>query len=214
MRSAAIAALVAGCTFHTDPTIDPPADSGVDGTIDAPADAPPTIAFLTETANGNVTPGDAVYCGAGGSNDDAWYRAFRPGDFGITGTLHILAVHFTAETAKSANAITVTIWTYTGTIGAPALDLTKMTPLTTVTGSIPDAGGPTDVWVTRRGDVAPGGAFVVGISSTNSASSWFHLGANAAAETEPSYYASAACGMTTPTSRPGHSLIIDTEGSW
>ena len=197
-----------GCSFthgiESDVHLLPDAPSS-----DAAADGGPRLVLMTETSDGNVVPGDAVYCSTG---TDAWFRAFRPSDFGATGTFHTTRIHFTSELTKSATAVTVAIYGYAGALGGPTLDPALMTEFSTVTGVVPDGNGPQDIWIVRALDVAAASAFVVEVSVPESSSSYLHLGADGAAETLPSYYQNAACGQATPAARPGHAMIIDVEG--
>ena len=131
-----------GCTFDDGGAqrlaVRPP-----DGADAGPPDAPQTTILLTEESSGDVVPGDSIWCGSG---TDAWFRAFALSDFGVTGPLYTTRVHFTSELTKNANDVTLALYSYTGEMGAASLDLAQMTPLAagSVTGDVPDAGGPED----------------------------------------------------------------------
>lgn len=222
---ASVTASCGGCQFS--PNAMPPgpdADLFLDGSVvdarpDAPPDAPPVPVMLSETTSTAVSIGDSVQCdGAETSLDNAWYRAFRPADVGITGTLHVDAIDFASEISKGA-AVVVTLYTYAGPYGGATLDETMFTQVATTSDDVADSNNPQDLAVALSADVPPGNLFVVEISSTDTQTmtgiklTYFHLGANAVGESEPAYWSSATCGEPTPTGQTGFDAIIAVEGT-
>jgi hypothetical protein len=192
---------------------------GHTGTSDAPIDAVPSVT-MTETTNETIAVGDSVYCkNTQTTRDNAWFRAFQLSDWGVTGTLHVNTVHFTSESASGAGAI-VTIYEYDGTYGGTTLPLANFTS-TAGSAATPDFNNSapySDIDTAITADVT--GTIVVGIVEDDTLNdegtlvTWFHLGANNNGQTEPSYYASMACGEDTISAQANTNFIIDVTGTY
>jgi len=234
-RHLAIALLVLGaCTFEhgaAQSDFGPDAGTvGIDASDDSPPplpdapvvepDAPPgsTPVTLSQNTSNTVSSGASVYCGnMQSTRDNAWYRAFKVSDYGVTGTLHISRVTFGVEGSKGAT-VRIAIHEYTGTVGS-TLDLSKMTELSAKTGTLPDNATPivalfsvdvpassTIVLEVKGQDTLNGGGFVT---------SYLHIGANGAGQSGSTYWRSAACGVGTPTSQGGsHHVILWMDGMY
>lgn len=202
-----LAIAASGCTY------DPPVGLEPDG----PGPAPDTI-VLSQNLSPVPASGDGVFCNdAALGRDNAWYRRFVAGDFGITdAAFSITSVHFTAELALGSPRVTVEIYDYAGTANEPTLSALAVR-MATATLVAPDSDIPQDLVVPIAATVSAPQAFIVRISSTDTEDiqgdpiQQFHLGANAAGETAHGYWSSVTCDAETPTSQIDH-IIIEVEG--
>ena len=222
--------LAAACSFRHGAAVvigDPDGGSSVDGpsssdgaaAVDAGADAP-RQADLVQTTSSSASIGDAIYCGGTATSiDDAWYRLFRPADYGIAGDLSVTEVDFASESSFGETDVVVAIYAYSGAEGGTTLGPTGA-ELGEVAGAVPDDPSPQPLVAPVTADVPAGTEFVVEVSSTDTQNTqgikltWFHLGANGDGQSEPGYFASAACGESTPSSQAGHDFIISVRGTY
>jgi len=206
---AAIALVLAGgCAFQGGGSDPNGPNDGPDAGIVAP-DA--SAATLSQTASTSAGAGE--FCnGPGAVLDNMWLRAFP-----ISAPFHIDWILYAVSDAQAQDA-TALVFDYTGPIGGAELSPPAMRELAGF--AIPSTtaqheGGGVAV------DMDMSGPFVIGIVSTDAQSSpgvrtaWFHLAANAAGETEPSYYQSNACGVMVPTAEAGTvDSLIAVQGRW
>ena len=229
---ALVTALLGACTFDHGALSDLP-DSGsgtdipdamvdaampldVDADVTAP-DAAGTAVTLSQNTSNTVSSGASIYCNNTQTmRDNAWYRAFKPSDYGVTGTLHISRVWFAVEGSKGASVI-VSLYSYSGTLGT-TLSTSSMTLLTSKSGSIPDNATPIAALVAV--DVPASSTVVFEVSGKDTlngsglVTSYLHIGANTAGQSGSSYWRSAACGVGNPTSQSSHNVIMWMEGSY
>ncbi len=217
--------LLAGCNYVFPLDAHDQVDGGADASsFDQPDSATPTdvsgtLVTLREASSDTVGVGSAVFCSGGSATErgSSWYRAFRPADFGATGTFHITQVNFATESAQGGQPLGINLYTYAGTAGT-MLDGGSFAPLAQVSGTVADAALPADHHATIAADVDAQATFVVALSSSDHYSSgvrdrWLHLGANTASQTAPSYYSSGECGINTIASQ-AVSFVISVEGSY
>jgi len=224
-RRALVLIALAACRFHApgdsiDAAGDDDAPGGGDAAIDAPPDAPREL-VLREGASSDVAAGHAVFChGAQLERDNAWLRAFRPADFGATGTYRAAEVRFGAEQSRGA-VVTATLYAYDGATGGSQLDLARLTPLATNLATIPDSDNPrAGLSIAVAASIAATDVVVAEIAATDAQNAqmipitYFHLGANIAGQTAPSYYRSSACGIATPSAQGGADFVIEIGGTY
>lgn len=224
MRLLLVLGIVLGaCSFTAGDNFHPGDGSSGDDAIDAAIDAIPIDAArpitLSETTSDDPSSGKSVFCNNGQlMRDNTWYREFRPSDHNVTTTFHLTSVHYSSELARGLPSVTISVYRYSGTLGAATIDVTALTGLAATTQGIPDSESPQDLDTAIAADIPGGASFVIGIASTDVQTGTgtlltaFHLGANAAGETAPSYYASGACGTNMPTAQGGADFIIDATG--
>jgi hypothetical protein len=146
-----------------------------------------------------------------------WYQAFALADFaadypGITNGFHVTTVHLATYEAGAATA-TVTLSSYTGTVGSATLDTSAMTTIqTTTTQEI--SGTIQDNPVSITGDIGANDAFVVKVFAEVPQGDGF-LGANSGPETRPTYYTS-SCSSSSSGGVPesSYSYLISVEGTY
>ena len=193
MKALVAAVLLGACAFE------PGSSSVGDDASVLPIfpDAPPGESLLTQTSSNAVVTGDSVYCqGKTGTVDNAWYRAFAPPQ-----PFHLDYALFATE-ATLADDATVIVYSYTGELDGPTLDLTKMGQLATFAVASTTDATPQGFGTTVDMDLA--GPFVICVVSTDAVTTsgqvtaYFHLGANEAGESAPSYWASHACQQDVP----------------
>lgn len=199
MRTWLAPVLLAGACAGGNPSAPPGPDAHI--FLDAPGPDAALPISLNETADTTVNGGPTICVPPGMPNtyDDTWYRAFQLSDYpDIHGGMHVSTIIFGIDGAKGAGALTVSIGSYTGTVGGTTLDLTQVTPLASTMAFPPDSGA-SELSVPLDTDIPPGGKFVVSIAAPDvHTTGWFYLGGTTAAETYPGFWTSTACGKTTP----------------
>jgi hypothetical protein len=142
------------------------------------------------------------------TKENSYYRVFPLADHQITTAFHITGVTFAIEraTGTGTQPATVKLGTYTGTIGANTLDLTKVTALGSA--SIQIANNATSMTVpvsmfTPATITAPANSNVIAellIPDGVATQRIFYIGSNNGGQTRPSYIRAPDCGVTAPTS--------------
>ncbi len=213
--------LLTACSFHSpssgdDDTIP---DAAGEAAIDAAPDAPRPIE-LTQATSMTVAAGNAIFChGAQLTRDNAWYRAFKLADYGIGSVFNAESVHFAAEQARGA-VVTATIYAYEGTTGGTSIDTGQLTLLAANAASVPDSDSPQAGLTIAIPHQVNALAVVVEISATDTQNSagipitYFHLGANTAGQSGPSYYQSSACGIAMPSAQGGADFVLSVAGTY
>lgn len=204
-------------------------DGGTDGggilLGDAGAELPDTRLDITLSENNSLTAisGDSPSCSQTENVQTTgfeyeWFRAFSLSDY-LAGAFHVTNVHYTSEQATGNATVTIKLASYTGAVGSATLDMSLMTQLAEVIEPVPN-GTIQDLVAPIAADIPAGTAFVVEIDAEDKyvingpETSSFHLGANVAGATQPSYWIS--CSSPTTGSEVHESsddYIITVEGT-
>lgn len=212
-----LAALGACATAHHGGPLEQQPDAGDNVVADAPPgrdaalpmpdaapapDAAQLATTLSETTDSTIASSGSITCagGDGTSRDNTWYRAFQLSDYPmITGAFHITSVTFGTQQASAAAGVTVTVGSYTGSVGGSTIDTSKITPLANAAASIPNTQTGESVNTPIAADIPAGGKFVVEVVAPDlSGNGYFFIGATTASETHPGYITSTACGVSAP----------------
>lgn len=183
------------------------------GSVDALRDV-----LLSEGSDA-VVPGDSPVCSSDVTNAFRynWFRVFSLANFSITGPFDITSIHLASQDSMGGSAVTVSVYAYTGTVGASTLDRTLLVdPPATTTTSFPN-GGQLESPVPISAHIDAGSSFVVEIDTTDDLPVFrFHVGANTEPQAEPSYTWRSCLGGE-PTMIPSSgsdSYVISVEGTY
>ncbi|MBA3538649.1 MAG: hypothetical protein H0T79_03400 [Deltaproteobacteria bacterium] len=213
--------------------------SSIDGapsTLDAfvPVDAPPGVQekTLTQTTNTTMTPEASIACNDGVStSENSWYRVFRLSDSQIASAFQPTRVTFQVDWAAAGaggmQPVQVSVGSYTGTVDATTIDLTKVTNLGSAIAMVPDGDATVaippamEVPITS-GPVPASGNLIVEVRAPDGipAGNIFFLGVSTGGESHPGYLraTTAACDFVTPTSlvSKGHAIhaLIQVTGTY
>jgi hypothetical protein len=141
---------------------------------------------------------------------------FRLSDFGVVGPFEVSAISFAVDRASSVGAVTISIGTYSGTVGAQTLTLADVAPLASAQVAVSDGASQT-ILAPIAATIPAGGTFVVSVSAPSLVGvGYFHFGATDAPQTLPGYFGTAGdaptCNAvsppdTTTTTSLGHVII-------
>ncbi len=216
------------------PQKDAPEQQQIDGAVtqhDAPMmqmiDAPagPTTITLTQTSDSTVTEGDSLACpdSAGNATQlDGWYRVFSLTQSGVTGAFKVEHVDFGVQEAAGSQTVQVFVGTYTGTLGGPTLDTSKLTSLGSQTVTVPGTTTGESLTANFTTVTVPAGSNMyleVLAPDHSNTSTYFYLGASGGSQTTPAYIMAPGCGVTSPeltttASAAAGSMILSVTGTY
>jgi uncharacterized repeat protein (TIGR01451 family) len=157
---------------------------------------------ITHSAAQNIDVGGSVHCGATGTpyhTPNSYMRVFDLAtDFGIAGQFDVTAVQYGIESAvgnTGSQPVDVNLYTLVG-----PLAFGNLTLIGTQTDVVPDQ-ALTVFTSLVAGSVGPGEVLVVEVFTPDGRDpifNSFYVGANSAGQTDDSYLAAAACGITEP----------------
>jgi hypothetical protein len=166
----------------------------------------PGSVTLRQTADDKVDRNLVFACTNGDQTTAAtsWYRLFSLADAGVTTSFQVdhatLGVCFTV----SQPTVFVKLYTYTGTLGANTLDLSKASQVQSTTVGIPET-QITELVDAKfpPGTVIPPGSNVlleIQVPDLNLTGQQINIGSTDSTESQPGYFLAPLCGTTTPTS--------------
>jgi hypothetical protein len=214
------------------PQIDAPDNPQIDAPDVTPIDSPPppvdglVSETLQQTQNTTIAAANSVACGnqtTGTTSENSWYRVFALADHNITGPFTVSQVTIAIQESAGSPAAQIKIGTYTGTIGANTLDLSKVTALNAQTVTIPPTTTGVSVPVAINATIPANAQFIVELFApdlSTTAGNHIYIGATTSAETanRPSYIRAPACSINTPqtvamTGFPNAHAIITVTGT-
>ncbi|WP_079574050.1 carboxypeptidase regulatory-like domain-containing protein [Krasilnikoviella flava] len=166
---------------------------------------------LTHSASQDIVANNSAACtNQVVTQDNGYLRTFTLSDFGIDGSLDVSSVSFGVEAVRTAQPLTVNLYTLDGALTYANMTLVGSAEATVGT----DAAG-TVVSVPVTGEVPKGGTLVVEVDVP--AGGWFFAGSNDAGQTAPTYIRSEACGLLEPTDTtevdfPDMHLVMNVSG--
>jgi hypothetical protein len=156
--------------------------------------------------------------------DQSFYRAFALDDYDVTGEFTVKRVDFGVSAASGGTApsqpLVIAVYGYTGTIGGPTIDLTKLsTPVETPI-QVADTTVPMIIPIPVMAKIPEGtGGLVVELRVEDGVDAMRVLmfGANFAGERSPGYHRAPPCGYLTPVSipaegNPTYALVLSVIG--
>ena len=195
------------------PTSDQPAESFDPSVV-------PTMR-LQQTLDSTIGPNLSLACADNlGTKENAWYRVFSLHDAGIDSVFEVNRVNFGVQNAIGEQRVQVSVGTYAGDLGAPALDLSKIEMFGMVALDVPQTSTGETLQANYASVRIPAGMnVVVEIHSPAKDRTFFYPGATAAAETASGYLQAAACGAADPTTtsvlgHPETHLLMAVSGSY
>jgi hypothetical protein len=166
--------------------------------IDAPVgDPPPSTMTLTQSSSSAITPASSVACiQAGSARETSYYRVFRIADHAITTPFTPQQVTFGVQQVAGTHAVQVKLHTLVG-----ALTVDHLTPIASTAVAVDASKGGQLLSTAISSFSIPADATLVAeilVADGPGTGRQFLLGANAAAETQPGYIRSPACGTPNP----------------
>jgi len=173
---------------------------------------------LSQTNSSSVTSG--VGCRTTTTNytkENNFYRGFKLADYGVTGGFKVKKVTFGVFSAISGGIPVKTqpaelsIFAYSGAVGADTIDLSKLTKQGGAMIQVPDATAPTTIDVPIDAELPAGTDGLVvqfHVSDGTAAMHQLMLGANQQGERLPAYQLAPLCGQTNPVAFPAAGLSI------
>jgi len=148
--------------------------------------------------------GNTVACGnntTATSSDNRYYRAFNLTSMGVTTGFNLASIQFGVASLTAPSGYVVTVKAYTTTASFPTgFPATGYTLLGQANYTVQAANVGTIVTVPLTGTVPANSTLVVEVGYAAAATGVnISLGSNTAAQTGPSYIASTACSIATPT---------------
>jgi hypothetical protein len=179
-------------------------DGGTGGSRDAPPDGAGSSVTMVETTSDDIALGRSFGCVQPPTNytlENSYYRVFTPADYGVSGTLHVTQVDFAVDTAMAGTGSSqpgkLNLGAYTGVPGAPTLDLSLVTAISSTDITIPD-GGNTHMTVPIAADIAASAHLLVELLIPNgfipnNPGNKFLIGMSGDAERQPGYNRAPDC---------------------
>jgi hypothetical protein len=188
-------------------------------------DGPRTYVTLSETTSPSPTTISAWCNNTTQDSDNAWFRAFRLSDFGLSvgAGFHVTGAAATV-TASHQGSIAARIYAYAGPYGGATLG-TLGPALAEISQAVPDpypVGSVEVIELALSADVTAGSApagtdgivlelFETDTRNTGGAlTSYFHLAANTDGQAMPAYWRSSACGDAAPIEESVDSIMTVT----
>ena len=148
-----------------------------------------------------------------------WFRVFRPSEWGVPGTFHANATHFTYFQTIGTQNVTVTLWDYSGSDSPASITSSELTnPVTMTVGASPGTG---PLVVTTPKDVLAGDAFAIEIDGSDAYSAVgsliksFHVATSSAAPPPNSaYFFFESCNAGLGDNADGRQYLISVEGTY
>ena len=161
---------------------------------------------LSETTSTTIVANNSIACSnanTGLTEQNTYYRVFSLSSFGITTPFQVTSVTFQVEYAVSVPTSTLTVGTYSGTVGGTTLTAADIAAVQTdSTVSIPNADdddpppNPGTVTVPISATIPAGSNVAVELAVP--AGGTFYIGTSSSGESDPGYVSSSGTGACSP----------------
>jgi hypothetical protein len=170
---------------------------------DAPSGSSKT---LSETTSTTIVANNSFPCSPGlfslNTAQNSYYRVFSLASLGVTTAFQVTNVTFQVELARSAPTATLTVGTYSGTVGSATLKAADITAIQTDSSvTIPDAdddsgSNPGTVNVPISATIPAGSNLIVELAVPSGG--MFYIGTSASGESAPGYTSTTDTADCTP----------------